>query len=81
MIILSGFLGSGKSTLLQDLIQFEKNRGRRIGVLMNELGEISIDSAVVPSDTPLKEMLNGCICCTIQGELSFQLNPLYRLPK
>lgn len=73
IFVLSGFLGSGKSTLLNDLVQGEKNRGRRIGVLMNELGDISIDSSAVPKDTPLKEMLNGCICCSIQGELSLQL--------
>ena len=74
IIILSGFLGSGKSTLLKELINFEKSNGKKIGVLMNELGDISIDSAIVPDDTLLKEMLNGCICCTIQGELSLQLS-------
>ncbi|MFC0471963.1 CobW family GTP-binding protein [Halalkalibacter kiskunsagensis] len=76
IFILSGFLGSGKSTLLKELIQSEKRKGRRIGVLMNELGDVSIDSAIVPNNTPLKEMLNGCICCSIQGELSLQLNSL-----
>jgi G3E family GTPase len=76
IFILSGFLGSGKSTLLKELIQSEKRKGRRIGVLMNELGDVSIDSAIVPNDTPLTEMLNGCICCSIQGELSLQLNLL-----
>lgn len=74
IIVLSGFLGSGKSTLLKDLIQFEKSKKRRIGVLMNELGDISVDSAIIPPDTPCVEMLNGCICCTMQGELSVQLN-------
>ncbi|MGM0873781.1 MAG: CobW family GTP-binding protein [Bacillota bacterium] len=73
IFILSGFLGSGKSTLLKDLIHLEKNRGRKIGVLMNELGTISIDSSIIPNGTPLKEMLNGCICCSIKGELSLQL--------
>ncbi|MFC0558914.1 CobW family GTP-binding protein [Halalkalibacter alkalisediminis] len=76
IFILSGFLGSGKSTLLKELIQLEKKVGRRIGVLMNELGDISIDSSIIPADIPLKEMLNGCICCTIQGELSLQLNSI-----
>ncbi|MDY7220860.1 GTP-binding protein [Halalkalibacterium halodurans] len=73
LYILSGFLGSGKSTLLKRLIEQEQARGNKIGVLMNELGEVSVDSSIVPKDTPLKEMLNGCICCTIQGELSAQL--------
>ncbi|MGJ9385003.1 CobW family GTP-binding protein [Salipaludibacillus sp. CF4.18] len=76
IIIISGFLGSGKTTLLKDLVQFEKSKGRRIGVLMNEMGDVSVDSAIIPSDTPFIEMLNGCICCTIQGELSVQLNLL-----
>ncbi|MFV8828117.1 CobW family GTP-binding protein [Alkalihalobacterium sp. APHAB7] len=76
VIILSGFLGSGKSTLLKEVIDFEQKNGKRLGVLMNELGDISIDSAVIPMDTPLKEMLNGCICCTLQGELSLQLSQM-----
>ncbi|WEG17363.1 GTP-binding protein [Alkalihalophilus pseudofirmus] len=76
VIILSGFLGSGKSTLLSRLLSYEKKRGRKVAVLMNELGKVSIDSSVVPSDIPLKEMLNGCICCSIQGELSVQLKEL-----
>jgi G3E family GTPase len=76
LYILSGFLGSGKSTLLRNLIQDERGKGNRIGVLMNELGEISIDSAFIPDDTPLEELLNGCICCTIQGELT---NKLYQM--
>jgi G3E family GTPase len=76
LYILCGFLGSGKTTFLQNIIQMEKERGSRIGVLMNELGEISIDSAFVPKDTPLEELLNGCICCTIQGELT---NRLYQM--
>ncbi|MBU8905347.1 CobW family GTP-binding protein [Desertibacillus haloalkaliphilus] len=76
IFILSGFLGSGKSTLLKQLLQVEKRNERKIGVLMNELGEVSVDSSIIPNDTPLKEMLNGCICCTIQGELSLQLTSL-----
>ncbi|MCM3763249.1 GTP-binding protein [Alkalihalobacillus oceani] len=72
--ILAGFLGSGKSTLLTRLLQAEKENGRRVGVLMNELGEISIDSSIVPPGTPLLELLNGCICCTINAELSQQVN-------
>lgn len=74
--ILTGFLGSGKSTLLTQLLQNDHKKERRVGVLMNELGEVSIDSSVVPEGTPLKELLNGCICCTIQGELSLQLKLL-----
>lgn len=76
IIILTGFLGSGKSTLLKRYIEHMKKEQKRIGVLMNELGQISIDSALIPEDAPIKELLNGCICCSIQGELSTQLDTL-----
>jgi G3E family GTPase len=74
--ILSGFLGSGKTTLLQQLLKQEKERNRRIAVVMNELGQVSIDSNAVPGDTPLKELLNGCVCCTIQGQLETQIHSM-----
>lgn len=74
--ILSGFLGSGKTTLLKKLLQAEKERGRKVAVLMNELGKVSIDSDEVSDDVPLKELLGGCICCTIQDKLEAQLQEL-----
>ncbi len=76
--MLSGFLGSGKSTMLRQLLQKEQEAGRNVAVLMNELGKKSIDSSVVPANMPLKELLNGCICCTIQGQLSQQLDHLLK---
>ncbi|WP_174733015.1 CobW family GTP-binding protein [Mesobacillus harenae] len=76
LYILSGFLGSGKTTLLKQLLQSEKEAGRKVAVMMNELGEISIDSGVVGEDVPLKELLDGCICCTIQDKLEAQLQTL-----
>ncbi|MGG3452108.1 CobW family GTP-binding protein [Domibacillus aminovorans] len=76
IFILSGFLGSGKSTLLAKLLDFEKQQGRQIGVIMNEMGQVSIDSKVISNEVPLKELLNGCICCNLQGELSLQLKTL-----
>ena len=74
--ILSGFLGSGKTTLLQQLLTQEKEQNRRIAVVMNELGQVSIDSHAVPGGTPLKELLNGCVCCTIQGQLETQIHSM-----
>ncbi|WP_100407562.1 CobW family GTP-binding protein [Bacillus solitudinis] len=76
VVILSGFLGSGKSTLLSRLLSYENQKGRQVAVLMNELGKVNIDSSYVPTNVPIKEMLNGCICCSIQGELSTQLKNL-----
>jgi G3E family GTPase len=77
--ILSGFLGAGKTTLLRTILQQEKERNRKVAVLMNELGEVSIDSHAVDEETPLKELLNGCVCCTIQGQLEAQLQELVQL--
>lgn len=74
--ILSGFLGTGKTTLLKQILQHEKDSGRTIAVMMNELGRVSIDSDAVDTDIPLKELLGGCICCTIQDKLESQLQGL-----
>ncbi|MGA9225725.1 MAG: GTP-binding protein [Mesobacillus sp.] len=74
--ILSGFLGTGKTTLLKQILQHEKANDRAIAVLMNELGNVSIDSDAVETDVPLKELLGGCICCTIQDKLESQLQGL-----
>lgn len=76
VFILSGFLGSGKTTLLQNILTQEKELGRKVAVVMNELGQVSIDSNAVSENTPLKELLNGCVCCTIQGQLEVHLQGL-----
>ncbi|TXC92133.1 GTP-binding protein [Metabacillus litoralis] len=76
--ILSGFLGAGKTSLLQNILSQEKQQKRKIAVIMNELGEVSIDSNAVSEETPLKELLNGCVCCTIQGQLEVQLENMLR---
>ncbi|PLS01588.1 CobW family GTP-binding protein [Neobacillus cucumis] len=74
--ILSGFLGSGKTTLLKRLLEDERKHGRKVAVMMNELGQVSIDSDVVEEDVFLRELLGGCICCSIQDELEAQLQGL-----
>lgn len=75
--ILSGFLGSGKTTLLRRLLENERLLGRKTAVMMNELGKISIDSEVARhEDVSLKELLGGCICCSISDKLEAQLQGL-----
>jgi G3E family GTPase len=74
--ILSGFLGSGKTTLLRNILKQEQEKNRKIAVVMNEVGSVSIDSDAVPDDIPLKELLNGCVCCTIQDQFEVQLHSL-----
>jgi G3E family GTPase len=66
--VLTGFLGSGKTTLLNRILSEE--HGKRIAVIENEYGEIGIDhELVVQSDEEIFEMNNGCICCTVRGDL------------
>ncbi|RHW42249.1 GTP-binding protein [Neobacillus notoginsengisoli] len=77
--ILSGFLGSGKTTLLKRLLEEERTNGRKVAVMMNELGNVSIDSGEVGEDVALKELLGGCICCTMSGQVEAQLQGLLML--
>ena len=66
--ILTGFLGSGKTTLLNRVLTEE--HGKRIAVIENEFGEVGIDQAlVINADEEIFEMSNGCICCTVRGDL------------
>lgn len=74
--ILSGFLGSGKTTLLVKLIEYWKQQGLRPAVVMNELGEVNLDGQIVDEEVPMTEMLGGCICCTVRGDLGLQLADL-----
>ncbi|WLR52731.1 GTP-binding protein [Bacillus tianshenii] len=74
--ILGGFLGSGKTSLLTQLLQHEKELNRHVAVVMNEIGEISVDSNAVSEETPLKELLNGCVCCSLSGQFEAQLADL-----
>lgn len=74
--ILSGFLGSGKTTLLTRALDYYKAKDRRPAVLMNELGDVNLDGMLVGGEVPMTEMLSGCICCTIRGDLGMELKEL-----
>ena len=66
--ILTGYLGAGKTTLLNRILS--EQHGRRIAVIENEFGEIGIDhELVIGTEEELFEMNNGCICCTVRGDL------------
>jgi G3E family GTPase len=66
--ILTGFLGAGKTTLLNRILT--EKHGLRIAVIENEFGEVGIDhELVISTDEELFEMNNGCICCTVRGDL------------
>jgi G3E family GTPase len=76
--ILTGFLGAGKTTLLKRILQEE--HGMRIAVIENEFGEENIDNEILVRDSSeqIVEMNNGCICCTVRGDLIVALTNLAR---
>mmetsp|Transcript_66062 Transcript_66062/g.137984 ORF Transcript_66062/g.137984 Transcript_66062/m.137984 type:complete len:460 (-) Transcript_66062:344-1723(-) len=70
--VITGFLGSGKTTLLNRILK--ENHGKRIAVIENEFGEVGIDDALLElgpltTEENIVEMNNGCICCTVRGDL------------
>jgi G3E family GTPase len=66
--VLTGFLGAGKTTLLNRILT--EKHGKRIAVIENEFGEIGVDNElVIQADEEIFEMNNGCICCTVRGDL------------
>lgn len=66
--VLTGYLGSGKTTLLNRILTHE--HGLKVAVIVNEFGEVGIDNQlVIDADEEIFEMNNGCICCTVRGDL------------
>jgi G3E family GTPase len=66
--VLTGFLGSGKTTLVNRILS--ENHGQRIAVIENEFGEVGVDhELVIGADEEIFETSNGCICCTVRGDL------------
>ncbi|WP_306395668.1 CobW family GTP-binding protein [Telluria beijingensis] len=73
--VLTGYLGAGKTTLLNRILS--EDHGRRYAVIVNEFGEVGIDNdLILNSDEELFEMNNGCICCTVRGDLIRTLHGL-----
>jgi G3E family GTPase len=66
--VLTGYLGAGKTTLLNRILIHK--HGKKVAVIVNEFGEVGIDSQlVVNANEEILEMNNGCICCTVRGDL------------
>ncbi len=77
--VLTGYLGSGKTTLLNRILS--EDHGKLYAVIVNEFGEIGIDNdLIVESDEEIYEMNNGCVCCTVRGDLIRTVEGLMRRP-
>ncbi len=79
--ILTGFLGSGKTTLLNHILS-STTHGLRFAVIENEFGQVGIDEKIIGlsenCDEELIEVMNGCVCCTVRGDLVVALKKLYK---
>jgi len=69
LFVLCGFLGSGKTTLLNSIIERQRTRERCVGVIQNEIGATGVDERLVGDAAPVLAMDEGCVCCTISGNL------------
>ncbi|TPI28414.1 GTP-binding protein [Mesorhizobium sp. B3-1-9] len=75
--VLTGYLGAGKTTLLNRILS--ENHGKKFAVIVNEFGEVGIDNdLIVDADEEVFEMNNGCICCTVRGDLIRIIDSLMR---
>jgi G3E family GTPase len=75
--VLTGYLGAGKTTLLNRILTHE--HGKKVAVIVNEFGEVGIDNQlVIDADEEIFEMNNGCICCTVRGDLIRIISNLMR---
>lgn len=71
--VISGFLGSGKTTVLLHMLNHFKNQGMKPGIILNELGDENVEDHLFKGEK-IVELLNGCICCTIQEDLKSTLD-------
>jgi G3E family GTPase len=75
--VLTGYLGAGKTTLLNRILTHE--HGKKVAVIVNEFGEVGIDNQlIINADEEIFEMNNGCICCTVRGDLIRIISSLMR---
>ncbi|MBJ6360174.1 CobW family GTP-binding protein [Paenibacillus sp. GCM10012307] len=74
--LITGFLGSGKTTLLTRLIDYYHAVDQKVAVVMNELGDVNLDGTLMNREVPMSEMLGGCICCSIRGDLGMEIQEL-----
>src|SRR3989339_476716 len=86
IIIITGYLGAGKTTLLKNILEnsgrtnlssTNSHASKRIAIIMNEFGELTIDAKIVQGDNiEIAELLGGCVCCSLTGELEAAIEEL-----
>ena len=76
MVVVTGFLGSGKTNFLQNYIEYETEKNRFVGIIQNEIGKTGLDGKLVDYDYSLVEMDEGCVCCSLAGQLRAGVNTL-----
>lgn len=77
LLLVTGFLGSGKTSLILSLAHAAREAGRRVAVIVNEIGDIGIDNQLMRRlDLDVWELTNGCICCTLTADLVTTLHKL-----
>lgn len=77
LLLVTGFLGSGKTSLILSLAHAARKAGRRVAVIVNEIGDIGIDNQLMRRlDLNVWELTNGCICCTLTADLVTTLHKL-----
>lgn len=70
LIVLSGFLGSGKTTFLNQLLEYHAARDELVAIIQNEIGRTGVDGRLLEGDDSIVELDEGCVCCTLAGNLS-----------
>lgn len=75
--VITGFLGSGKTTIIKNLVEYLTSKGQKVAYVKNEIGEEDFDTQLVQGENiQTKELLNGCICCTLVGPFMAAIDEL-----
>ncbi len=78
LVVVTGFLGSGKTNFLQNYIEYETEKNRFVGIVQNEIGKTGLDGRLVDYDYSLVEMDEGCVCCSLSGQLRSAISILMK---
>ena len=76
LIVLTGFLGAGKTTFINNFVEYHTGRNSPVAVVQNEIGETGVDGRLLESECSVVEIDEGCVCCTLAGQLSTGISKL-----